>query len=107
MDLEFLQHFYFWRPVLRQPGPALLLGAGTAFWFVVVVGGDLYLDRIPTLRELADYLAFSLVMSPVGASLIALKGGWGQQRIGRQFLIGSAVVVVVGTLATWLIGMAA
>lgn len=103
MDLEFLRHFFFWRRVSREPGPALLLGAGTAFCFVVMVGGDVYLDRIPTLREVAGYLASSLVMSPVGASLIAVKGGWGQQRIARQFVIGIVVVVVVGLLATWLL----
>lgn len=107
MDLEFLRHLYFWRPVTRQPGPALLLGAGTAFWFVVLVGGDLYLDRVPTLREVAGYLALSLAMSPLGASLIALKGGWGQERYGRELVIGIVVVVVVGILAVWLIGAAA
>lgn len=75
--------------------------------FIVLVGGDLYRDRVPTLREVAGYLALSLVMSPLGASLIALKGGWGQQRIGRQFVIGIVVVVVVGLLAAWLIGATA
>ena len=107
MDLEFLRHLHFWRPVSRQPGRALLLGAGTAFWFVVMVGSDLYLDRVPTLREVGDYLALSLAMSPLGALVIALKGGWIQQRYGRQLLIGLVIVVVVGILAAWLMSAAA
>jgi hypothetical protein len=107
MDLEFLRHLYFWRPVSRQPGRALLLGAGTAFMFIVMLGSDLYLDRVPTLREVAGYLALSLVLSPLGALVIALKGGWIHQRYGWQLVIGLVVVVVVGILVAWLIGAAA
>jgi hypothetical protein len=71
-----------------------------------MVGGDLYLDRVPTLLDVASYLASSLVMSPVGASLIGVKGGWGEQHIDRPFVIGIVVVVVVGMVAAWLIGAA-
>lgn len=107
MDLEFLRHLYFWRPLSRQPSPAFLLGAGAAFWFVIMVGADFYLGRVPTLRDVADYLAVSLIMSPLGGLVIALKGGWIQQRYGRQLLLGIVVIVVVGILAAWLIGLAA
>ena len=72
-----------------------------------MVGSDVYLDRVPTLREVAGYLALSLVLSPLGALIIALKGGWIQQRVGRQLAIGIVIVVVVGILAAWLIGAGA
>src|SRR5687768_7325607 len=106
MDLDFLRHFYFWRPISRQPGRALLLGAGTALMFVTMVGSEFYLGRVPSLREVAEYFALSLVMAPLGALVIALKGGWIQQRYGPQLLRGLIVVVVLGILVAWLIGLA-
>lgn len=85
----------------RELTPAQTLGvflaAGWIFFFIIVVGGDLYsYGRWPTPRTMVEHAAGALVLSPLGALVIALKGGWGHD---HPVVIWSVGILLLGLIA--------
>jgi hypothetical protein len=81
----------------------VFLAAGWLFCFVMMVGAEFYASRTPTLKEVGGYAFLSAVLSPMGAIAIALKGGWLQNRYGKQIALALVAVVLLGILAAWII----
>jgi hypothetical protein len=91
----------------KQTILAFLIG-GWFFFMIVFVGSDLYsFGRLPPTNELLRYFLLAVALSPLGALVVGLKGGWIQEYLGLgRVLVFLLAVVFLGIIAAFMVKMA-
>jgi hypothetical protein len=89
------------------PGRGVILGAGAAVVFVVLIGADFYSGETPAFADIVGYMLISAILSPLGAAAVAMKAGWTKQGAPSRVPAVVVVLIVVGMIVALVVGQTA